>query len=143
MIEKLKTDLLMDEGFSLHVYKDTLDNLTVGVGHLLENGEDLKEDDDISWEELWEFMRVDMMIAVGACDKLFYKWAYLPEEVQLILANMAFNLGYHRLRGFKKLAAAIFGRDYAKAAIEMKNSRWYGQVGDRSKRLVKRMELMS
>ena len=34
---------------------------------------------------------------------------------------------------------ALLARDYKKAANEMIDSKWYGQVGDRSKRLVKMM----
>jgi len=62
-----------------------------------------------------------------------------PDEAQSILVNMGFNLGPDKLGGFHKLKAALDQQDYKTAANEMKDSKWYGQVKDRSKRLVKRM----
>ena len=62
-----------------------------------------------------------------------------PDEVQSISINMAFNLGPNKLGQFQKLKAGLDQKDYKTAANEMKNSKWYGQVGDRSKRLVNRM----
>lgn len=62
-----------------------------------------------------------------------------PEEVKAILTNMAFNLGKRGLKGFRKMLAAIKLGDWGTAANEMENSKWFNQVGDRSKRLVERM----
>ncbi|KAH3697099.1 hypothetical protein DPMN_084585 [Dreissena polymorpha] len=51
---------------------------------------------------------------------------------------MVFNLG-GKLRQFVKLGEALDARDWHKAADEMVNSKWYGQVGKRAERLVARM----
>ena len=53
---------------------------------------------------------------------------------------MSFNLGLTRLSKFKKLKTALLQRDYNSAAKEMMDSRWYGQVGRRSRELVKTMK---
>ena len=63
-----------------------------------------------------------------------------PDAVVHIITNMAFNLGWFRLASFKKMFAAIKAKDYKTAAAEMKDSKWFKQVGWRSKRLVARMK---
>jgi lysozyme len=52
---------------------------------------------------------------------------------------MAFNLGRSRLSKFKKMVTAVNEGNYAKAADEMTDSKWYRQVGRRSKELVEIM----
>ena len=52
---------------------------------------------------------------------------------------MCFNLGRPRLSNFKKFLAALEEGDYEKAAVEMMDSRWASQVGDRAVRLRDRM----
>ena len=65
----------------------------------------------------------------------------ISSEVQLILANMCFQLGRPRLSHFKKMIAAIesFPPQYDRAADEMHNSRWQKQTPNRANRLIARM----
>lgn len=72
----------------------------------------------------------------------------VPEEVERILVNMAFNLGRQRLKGFKGMWKAIEDKEWGKAADEMefvdatkkdKNTLWWKQVKGRAERLVQRM----
>ena len=67
-------------------------------------------------------------------------WLKLDDNRQRVLANMCFNLGYPRLRNFKKFLAALQTGNWEEAAEEMLDSKWAVQVGDRAKRLSKRME---
>jgi GH24 family phage-related lysozyme (muramidase) len=57
----------------------------------------------------------------------------LPEDVQTALVDMAFNLGKTRFNKFALMIAALEKEppDFCTAASEMKNSKWYGQVGKR------------
>lgn len=48
---------------------------------------------------------------------------------------MVFNLGFAAFCGFRKLNAALEKRDYTLAAYEMRNSKWFAQVGARGQRL--------
>lgn len=52
---------------------------------------------------------------------------------------MAFNLGLTKLNKFVEMRKALLKGDYNKAADEMIDSKWYNQVGNRSKRLVDMM----
>jgi lysozyme len=65
-------------------------------------------------------------------------WA-LPEIAQRVLVDMRFNLGGAGFRKFKKMIAAINANDFMTAALEMKNSRWSNQVGNRAKTLIQMM----
>ena len=52
---------------------------------------------------------------------------------------MMFNMGRPRLSGFKKFNQALADGAWDEAANQMVDSRWYGQVGARAKRLEERM----
>ena len=67
------------------------------------------------------------------CKLLFSQFDNLPEDIQHVLANMCFQLGRPRLGKFKKMIAAVEDLDWCKMADEMEDSRWYAQVGRRSK----------
>ena len=54
---------------------------------------------------------------------------------QLILMDMAFNMGVPRLCKFKKMWNAIHEGNYEVASLEMMDSRWARQVGRRAKKL--------
>lgn len=51
-----------------------------------------------------------------------------------VLLDMAFNMGFKGLMNFKKMHKALINRDWLQAGLEMKDSAWYVQVGNRSKR---------
>lgn len=55
----------------------------------------------------------------------------MDEPRKIILIDMAYNLGGPRLAGFKDLKRALMAKDYDEAAEQIKNSKWYKQVGRR------------
>ena len=55
------------------------------------------------------------------------------------LVNMVFNLGKTKLLKFRKMNAAIRRNDWMEAAHQAVASAWYGQVGNRAKRIVKEL----
>lgn len=67
---------------------------------------------------------------------VFQDFEELPEPVRRVMVDMRFNLGSNRFRKFRKMIMAVENRDFIKAAAEMKNSRWYNQVGHRAQTLV-------
>mgnify|MGYP003317177168 CR=1 FL=1 len=113
---RLKEELIADEGSELKVYKDHLGYETVGVGHLI-----LKTDEEygrgvgfpITQTRADELFFYDINIVLKECEERFHNnWRDWPEEVKLIIANMAYNLGGPRLSKFKKMLAAINKKDY-------------------------------
>lgn len=141
-LDQLRMELEYDEGCKYEIYLDHLGLPTFGIGHLV------TEDDPehgqmtgtpVSEERVIEVFEKDVQVTIEECKKLYDNWFDLPEEVQLILANMMFNMGRPRLSGFKKFNAAIANKEWEEASEEMIDSRWYRQVTNRAERLVQRM----
>ncbi|MEN6527907.1 MAG: hypothetical protein ABFD65_15600, partial [Candidatus Polarisedimenticolia bacterium] len=51
-------------------------------------------------------------------------WTGLPEDAQLVLADMTFQMGWPRVRDFRKALAAVERGDFETAADEMLDSTW-------------------
>ena len=116
---------------------------TCGIGHLItesdeEHGKPVGE--TVTQERVQSLFNLDIAITIEDCKRLYPDFDELPEEAQLIIANMCFNLGYPRLSKFKDMKAAVNARDSAAAGAAMIDSRWYTQVPNRARRLVDRMK---
>jgi len=141
-IDQLREELDRDEGCVYEVYLDHLGYETFGIGHLI-----TRHDEEYGWSvgtsidtvRVHEAFEDDVQNVLSDCEKLYVQWEHLPEEVQLIVANMMFNMGYTRLSKFKGMKRGVDARDWNAAADEMVDSRWYNQVTNRADRLVVRM----
>ena len=113
--------------------------LTGGVGHRMTEKEarDYPEGTKIPKKVRDEWFKVDLAEAEADADALIPKDA--PTEVREIITNMAFNLGRTKLGGFKDMLKAIKNKDYETASLEMMDSKWSAQVGDRAVNLAERM----
>ena len=141
-IEQLRNELEIDEGVKYEIYLDHLGLPTFGIGHLVtendpEHGQEVGT--AVSEERVAEVFESDVQITLDECQRLYDDFDDLPEECQLIIANMMFNMGRPRLSQFKGMKAGVDARDWNKAADEMVDSRWYKQVTNRADRLVTRM----
>ena len=68
--------------------------------------------------------------------KIFENFNDLPEQIQLVLADMRFQLGNNGFREFKKLIKAVKRKDWKEMKINMANSLWYKQTNNRAKELI-------
>ena len=132
MLDKIQAQLIRHEGLRLKPYVCTAGKLTIGVGRNL-------TDSGISKDEAMIMLRSDIADAVSDLMTLFDDFSDLPEKVQRVLIDMRFNLGPFGFRGFRRLMACIENRNFWQAAEEMKDSRWFNQVGSRGKTLYKMM----
>jgi len=140
--ETLVSELIADEGEVLSIYICTAGHETCGVGHMVR-----ESDPEYGWpvgapitkERSDELLKEDLKTVFDDCEWVITGFDALPEEVQLIIANMMFNLGLPRFSKFVKLVAAIEAADWAEAARQMKDSRWHVQLPERSGRLIARM----
>ena len=144
--DRLREELADDEGCKLEIYLDHLGLPTFGIGHLVreddpEHGEPVGT--PVSDERVRQVFALDIAVTLEDCKRLYDDFDDLPEEAQLVIANMCFNLGYPRLSKFKGMKAGVDARDWQRAADEMVDSRWHDQVPNRAKRLVKRMRALS
>ena len=145
-IDTLRKELEIDEGVKHEIYLDHLGLPTFGIGHLItksdeEYGEDVGT--PVSDDRVKECFESDVKQVIKDCQILYNDFNDLPEEAQLIIANMMFNMGRPRLSKFKGMKRGVDARDWNQAADEMVDSRWYKQVTNRANRLVERMRALS
>ena len=130
--QSLVDDLIRDEGLRLKVYEDSLGIATIGVGRNLSGK-------GISHSEALLLLEHDIDEAIA--DLATFPWfPLLGTARQHVLVNMRFNLGPVRFRIFKRMLTALAAGDYQKAAVSMRESKWYGQVKGRAVRLVRQMQ---
>jgi len=139
---ELMKELIMDEGYKYEIYLDHLGYPTLGVGHLI-TGKDEEYGQEVGTivhdERIKECLQQDIDTVCKELDEKMSWWRGLTDNRRRILANMCFNLGYPRLSGFKNFLSALKDEDWEKASLEMMDSKWATQVGDRAKRLSDRM----
>jgi lysozyme len=144
-IEQLRKELEVDEGVKYEIYNDHLGYPTFGIGHLVRDSDPeagAALGTPVTEDRVIEAFNQDVETVLNDCTILYGDFNELPEEAQLIIANMMFNLGRPRLSKFKGMKAGVDSRDWNKAADEMIDSAWYKQVPNRAERLVKRMRAL-
>ena len=140
--DQLREELAEDEGCKFEIYLDHLGLPTFGIGALVKEHDPeygLPVGTPVSEERVRQRFNLDIAVTLEDCLRLYPDFDELPEEAQLVIANMCFNLGYPRLSKFKGMKAGIDARDWNRAADEMVDSKWFDQVPNRAKRLVKRI----
>lgn len=137
--EQVKLDLTKHEGCVFEVYLCTEGHKTAGIGHLLEDPDNWEIGDEVSSPQVLKWFEQDYKEAVADCCAIFLNFDSLPNHVKRVCINMAFNLGRNRLSKFKNMVRYVNEGKYDKAADEMIDSKWYYQVGNRSKELVEWM----
>ena len=144
-IEQLQKELTEDEGCKYEIYLDHLGLPTFGIGHLVKETDpeyNQQVGAPVSEDRVNACFAQDIQITINDCEKLYDNFNDLPDEVQLIIANMMFNLGYPRMSKFKKMKLAVDSSDWKEAAIQMEDSLWFLQVTNRAKRLIDRMNTL-
>lgn len=145
-LQRLQEDLENDEGVKYEIYLDHLGLPTFGIGHLVtesdpEYGQEVGT--EVSEDRVAEAFEQDIKTTLSECTVLYPDFDDLPEEAQLVIANMMFNLGRPRLSQFKGMKRGVDARDWNAAADEMVDSKWYRQVTNRADRLVERMRALA
>ena len=145
-IEILKKELIQDEGVKYEVYLDHLGYKTLGIGHLCKATDpenDFEVGQEVSKERVDECFLADIEQVIEDCTILYDEFYTLPDEAQLIIANMMFNLGRPRLSKFIRMRENVIKGNWKSAEEEMRNSRWFDQVPNRAERLCTRMGSIS
>lgn len=129
---KIREQLIRHEGMRLTLYQDSVGKWTIGVGrNIHESG--------ISRQEALMLLENDIDHALSIVSRTAW-WGSLDAVRRRVVVDMTFNLGAAGFRGFKRLNLALTRLDYETAAHEMRNSKWYSQVGERAARLARMME---
>ena len=147
-IEQIKID---EGGYQAEVYLCTAGKLTWLYGRNLTDRPIKKSE----WEALQDLLGAGYTQKDWA-DSLFdeeidyiifrigirLRISSMPEEVQNIIVNMAYNMGRSNFNQTKwpKFFKALMDKNWKQAAIEGRDSKWFRQVGQRSVRLMKSLE---
>lgn len=153
----LTKQLKIDEGSVLQVYQCSRNKLTIGVGRNLQGKGLSKAECDYlklgTYDRNAVIAKLEVRgITQAESDYLLSNdiddfstelyngitwFIKLPAIAQNVLINMCMNLGFAKLSNFKKTLSLVEQGKYKLASIEMLNSDWAVQVGDRAKRLSK------
>lgn len=122
----------LHEGWRDKAYQDTEGVWTIGYGT---NLQELRIGKGIG--ERWLMEQVE--IAHDAAQR-FPEYEMLNTARRNVLIEMIYNMGPSRVAGFKKMLAAIREGDWEEAAVQMLDSKWARQVGNRARTLAALME---
>jgi lysozyme len=132
--QRLIYQIIEHEGMELKPYTCTAGRLTIGAGRNL-------DDKGITRQEAMTLLENDIDECLADLNNnIFPDFFLYPETVQLVLADMRFNLGPKRFRSFKKMITAVKKQDWPKMAQEMEDSKWCGDVKGRCVNLVKMVD---
>lgn len=124
MGKNLKECLTEHEGSKRFAYKDTLGNITIGVGRCLskQSGSGLSDDE------------IDYLLTndIDRCRKELTGHSFFDcqDSVrQEALIEICFNMGINHLLGFVNALDAMAVNDYPRAIKCFRNSLWASQIG--------------
>ena len=121
---ELLAQLKKHEGFRSKPYLCTSGKLSVGYGRNL-------EDVGVTKTEAEYLLKNDVYTAIRELDK--YPWAAELDQVRFdAMVNFMFNVGANTFSKFKKMIAAMEAKDYGRASMELMDSRYARQVGQRA-----------
>ena len=114
--------LIDEEGLKLFPYTDTKGKLTIGIGRNL-------TDIGITRDEAIYLCNNNIDNTINALRANLFYFDSLPDNVQLVLTDLCFNMGIGTLLTFHNTLAYIKSGDYADASKELLNSQWARDVG--------------
>jgi lysozyme len=138
--------LIRHEGYRAKPYKCSAGYWTVGFGHNLE-AKPIKGRTvgsiaamPLTYQQYLDLLDKDIKDAEKDARKLVPNLDSLQPHQKAVIVDMAFNMGGKRLGTFKRFLAAVNKGDWPTAVKEMRDSKWYRQVGNRSRNLVAMIE---
>lgn len=145
------------EGFRGSVYKDSKGIPTVGYGFNLNSQHIIKELENfgyssrnlISRNEVLREKDAEIILkrlmekSLNESKQFVNNFDELDPIAQIVLLDMTYNLGLTKLSKFNRFKSALEREDYKSAKAEMIDSKWYSDVGRRSRRLVQLMDAVA
>jgi lysozyme len=128
-LDALRSQLIEHEGERLTVYTCPAGYPTIGVGrNLIGVG--------ISRSESRTLLDNDIRRCIEQAVVNFPWFESLDEVRQRAVIDLIFNMGIGKLKTFTTTLSCFARGAYSDAANALVASKWYGQVGQRSKRIV-------
>jgi len=134
------------EGKRNRVYPDSLGIPTIGIGFNLNRHDTMGRlkslgldynkvrngQQSLTDKQVYSLFKEDLQESIQAARSFLPSFNEYSAKVQSVIIDMAFNLGSHGLGKFEDFRKALINKDYQTAANEMVDSKWHGQVGNRS-----------
>lgn len=114
MKSKMRTLLVKHEGIKNHLYKDTRNKWTIGVGHNI-------EDNGLTDPQIFAILDDDVNIHFNFLSTNTWFHA-LDENRQCVLIDLAFNVGDKNFDKFVNMIEALKMMDFKRASQEILNS---------------------
>ena len=134
----LTAELTTDEGKRNQVYFDTLGLATIGIGRELTRK-------GLSDSEVDYLFTNDVDACASIMDQELPWWRNLPQGAQRCMINLcfmgwgSFSQFHHFLTHMENLATTFSQSELDNAVAELKNSKWWNQVGLRGPRVEARL----
>jgi lysozyme len=127
---------ILEEGYRNKSYRDSRGFWTIGIGHFLGTDNAFA---NIKWtdEKIGEVFENDLDKSLATAKEIFPEYNTLPENVQLAILDMIFNLGPGGYRKFKQTIRLIHEGRFVEAAQSASQSAWARQVPNRAARVCK------
>jgi len=139
--DRLQQEIISHEGgVVLKPYKDHLGYDTIGVGHLIKDSEKNEFKDGITYETGLKLFLIDYSIAKRDMQTFLKSCGDMPDVVQEVCLEMAFQLGLTKLNKFINFKKALAETNWVEAIEQMKDSRWYNQTPNRARSLMDKMK---
>ena len=139
-VTDIYSQLTRDEGVRLWRYPDSRGFDSIGVGHNLDaNPLPFDVSNGITMQQALQILHDD---GARIWAKLYRDLPWLSSidiVRQGVYQNMSFNMGAGGVENFHHDIIDTRAGRYQQSAIDMQQSAWYNQVGDRAKRLCKQM----
>ena len=126
--DDFKQALIEEEGVRYTVYRDVAGYPTVGVGHLIDLGDNLRVGDRVSEEQVLEFLDGDLIEAEQGVRQLVGDLPLFQHEFDA-LVDLVYNVGLGNVLASEspRLNAAIDAGDYEAIAAELDYTHAGGQ----------------
>jgi len=130
-VDAIEEQIMRHEGFRSKVFVGPEGATLIGYGRNI-------KDKGLTKAEALMLLRNDIVECKADLYKIFCKlFLGMDSSRRMALIDMRYTLGPGGFREFDQMIGAIRIENYALAAREMKDSRWYRQVGNRGKVLYK------
>lgn len=129
---KLIESIKLHEGLSLTVYDCPAGKKTIGYGRNLEDNGITEHEANLLLQN--DILKIKLELTNHFTNLNFY-FHTLPDNVQNVLVEMAYQIGVNGLLKFRKTLYYVSKRDFKRASSEMLDSLWAKQTPNRAKNL--------
>jgi len=129
------------EGRRHALYTDSRGNVTIGVGfHMIGDTDKIVRKmfvingkEKLTDKQIDRILSEKVTICIGDVRTVIPNFDTIPYKYKLICADLRYQLGPTGFRKFKRAIAAIKKNDFDKFRLELRQSLWYIQSGNRGK----------